>query len=531
MSRQVVIGPPGTGKTTYLMGIVQNLIRNEWTKPDEIAFVSYSRAAVETARDRIRKATGRAERDFRYFRTLHSMFGSLLGYRMEDYLKPSDLKTFYRLAGYMQPETCDNDLLDRIEEPSRGDLLMRMLDYKRQTMQTTWHALALADGRVEIEEFNDFEERYAEFRNTLQLVDHTDILERAMERGLQIPVDILIVDEAQDLSPLQVALITPSVEGARKVWVAGDDDQSIYQFQGSSPAWLMSLWANPSWERKLLDLSHRCPEPVRQLGEVVINRCTTRIAKTYRSKHNKGSVVRATWAYAVHKLTSLTVEETGYVLARTGSFCANACNILFDSDVPYRIDNARGGANPLGQSAIMLAVEVLSALRDGHDVPMADMLRVLNSIPVRNHDYVLPTTKAQLERAPLATVGRDNAARFGFTGLIRAIDRDLWDVLRVKYPPRRDQRDELQWLRRQWELNGSRWPSPRVTVMTWHASKGREADVVVLDPSLNKVCMSTLDGPDADGEHRCAYVAVTRSKRDLIIVDKVDKSAGEYDFA
>ena len=93
-------------------------------------------------------------------------------------------------------------------------------------------------------------------------------------------------------------------------------------------------------------------------------------------------------------------------------------------------------------------------------------------------------------------------------------------------------KEVVAWLKTIFEANGNKWPEPTITVATWHWSKGKEAPVVVLDPSLPKPCGEALSerGEMADTEHRCAYVAVTRARHTCLIVQPHPQAMYAYPF-
>ena len=67
-----IYGPPGTGKTTTLLDIVEKSIA-DGTKPEKIAFLSFTKKAAQEAIDRACLKFNLDERNFPYFRTLHSL--------------------------------------------------------------------------------------------------------------------------------------------------------------------------------------------------------------------------------------------------------------------------------------------------------------------------------------------------------------------------------------------------------------------------------------------------------------------------
>ena len=65
--------------------------------------------------------------------------------------------------------------------------------------------------------------------------------------------DVVIVDEAQDLSWLQWKMVERVVTNAKRVYIAGDDDQAIYRWAGARPEFLMNM----DGTRTILNKSYR----------------------------------------------------------------------------------------------------------------------------------------------------------------------------------------------------------------------------------------------------------------------------------
>ena len=75
--RTIVLGPPGTGKTTTLLKKVDSYLKN--TDPDKIGYFAFTQKAAHEARDRAIKQFNLTEDDLPYFRTLHSLAFRKLG--------------------------------------------------------------------------------------------------------------------------------------------------------------------------------------------------------------------------------------------------------------------------------------------------------------------------------------------------------------------------------------------------------------------------------------------------------------------
>ena len=68
----IILGPPGTGKTTRLLTMVEEAM-DKGVRPDRIGYFSFTRRAAEEAITRAVKRFGLSYKDLPYFRTLHSL--------------------------------------------------------------------------------------------------------------------------------------------------------------------------------------------------------------------------------------------------------------------------------------------------------------------------------------------------------------------------------------------------------------------------------------------------------------------------
>ena len=65
------------------------------------------------------------------------------------------------------------------------------------------------------------------------LIDYTDMLSRYINEGFVPTFDVVLIDEAQDLSLLQWEMVQKIIDRADQVYIAGDDDQAIYKWAGA----------------------------------------------------------------------------------------------------------------------------------------------------------------------------------------------------------------------------------------------------------------------------------------------------------
>ena len=540
--RELILGPPGTGKTTTLMGIIKALLEAGYA-PDEIGFVSYSKASVGEALDRVVRETGIDARRWPWFRTLHSCYNKILRLPKDIYLCADDLKHISQYSISERDESSEDgyDVPTRHQEDEqkRDDEIRSAMDWCRSRMVPMHHGidrLSYATG----ERYTDFVRDYNELLNKLGKFDHTSILEAALHNRITIPVRVLIVDEAQDLSPLQAACVELTFPACDRVYVAGDDDQAIYEFQGSSPDWLIDLSRRKDWTTRVLGQSWRCPEPVRARAEMIARRMANRADKPYAARDGDGDYKTEVWA---NDALSAVRSATGsvMVLCRSRKYCKQWGAALRSASVPYIIE--RGDSSPFGANGLRGAIDLMAQIRNGDEVEIGRLQWLANSPWAPSATKTRAGVFDRGGKARIKSVAQANPKRtvdptwpedIADFGLYPIIGADPWSLLSsiTAWPEKAgDVRRDLATLRRVWDSCGERWPESMPIVTTWHASKGREADLVVIDPSLPVPAARALrSARTRDPEHRVAYVALTRARITALITERDPEARGAYPF-
>jgi len=144
---------------------------------------------------------------------------------------------------------------------------------------------------VPIRRFSDAWEGWC--RDTGRM-DFTGWLEAALESRILPPQKVVFVDEAQDHTPLQLAVIR-SWETDKLIMV-GDDDQCCYEWSGSVPDEFFQSQENLTGE-KVLEQSYRVPEAVWTIANKMVQRISSRKEKVYKPRPFKGSVHRLRYTF------------------------------------------------------------------------------------------------------------------------------------------------------------------------------------------------------------------------------------------
>lgn len=225
-----VIAGPGTGKTKTLVSRILYLLENRKVKPSEITAVTFTNKAAAEMRERLEKQIGNG-RSIRRMNigTFHSICLDFLKKQGREFALAEERE----LKELAQEICCEYGLSISEKEFLNAVSLAKTGDRKEQkegesavpepVVQEYQRRLKKA-GRM------DFDDLLLE---TLHLFRELPKEKNRKKQPWEQPFSYLLVDEFQDISPLQYALILEWNKYGRELFVIGDPDQSIYGFRGS----------------------------------------------------------------------------------------------------------------------------------------------------------------------------------------------------------------------------------------------------------------------------------------------------------
>jgi len=347
MKTTLILGGPGSGKTERLLNLVEEFL-DHGIKPHDIAFVSFTTKAVNEACDRAVKRFGLGHESFPFFRTIHSLCYRQLGLTQGQVFKRKHLR---EVCDHLGLKLSWTSLEDDDVSMLKGDKFLFLDNLARSTgkdVDEVWHEHGSWDiSWFELLRFSQTLKRYKEQRG---LVDFTDMLAEYVDIGSEIGVKVMILDEAQDLTPLQWRALDVARAGCDEFYIAGDDDQAIYEWSGADVTRFLHLGEDV---REVLPKSHRLPKKIFDLSQKFIERVKSRYEKRWTSRDEEGAV-------SFIDEPDLNLSGTWLLLARNVCFLKHLEQICVEQGVTYI---KRGNVNSIDPEDLKIIKEYERARR------------------------------------------------------------------------------------------------------------------------------------------------------------------------
>ena len=414
-----------------------------------------------------------------------------------------------------------------------GDTLLQTIGvYRaRMTPQEIWNPTAAR-----------FHEHWERFKKTTFMLDFTDLIADALRDVDRPPGEpkVMMLDEAQDMSRLEMMLARKWGATCEQSVTVGDPDQCLYSWRGTEAD---AMTDQDFASRNVLSRSYRVPAAVHAYAMEWINRIPDREPVEYKPRledpedtdgpEAQGEVRRThqTWRrpHGAIDLIEADLQEGKTAMILT------SCTYMLDPTVhelrergipfhnPYRPQH--GGWNPMRGARRLLTYLSPSAAVHGeqaHEWTWRDVFVWLG--PMRAQGLLVRGSKTKVEKMALehpdVQPGIDELQDLFVspTEFVRALQMDVpWWVETLLADAKKVQRYPAQ-------IYAERGPEalakrPRLVVGTIHSVKGGEADSVYVFPDLSRAGWedSWENRMRRAPTYRLFYVAFTRARERLTL--------------
>lgn len=570
----LVLAGPGSGKTTVLTKRLQYLIHVYHIPPQNILVVTFTKAAAQEMQQRFQKLEG--IRLPICFGTFHSIFYRIL----KEYHAECSAQDFKQ-----NPLTV---LTDREKRTYMKQILLQERMDERYLSLFLEKFSLFKNGRpfaklceelpeeITKERFSYLFERYRKKCSESQKLDFDDMAYECIKlfetrpdilKRWQKQFQYLLVDEYQDIAPIQEKLLFMLALPENNLFLVGDDDQAIYGFRGAGTESMLSFPQKyPETKQIFLEMNYRCRQEIVEAAGLVIAQNKKRFVKTQRAaraSEKKNAVVCrnfAGWAEEYHCLLEQLREQEKAgglkacaVLYRKNKDAEMLIKMLEQEGIPY----VYSGSKPVRLQQHFITEDMTAYLRFLYgDRTRKNFFRIMNR-PERgiaregcieeriefkqlrtwhSYDPAVMEHIQKLEQAcryvshmPLFAVMMYVRKALGYEAWLRDYSQYetkkenlyILTLLQEKAKKLHTLREWEEWIKEDAAEKSLDSPLPKsedgLHILTYHACKGLEFDHVFM-PDLNEGLVPHKKAALEEAleeERRMFYVGMTRARESL----------------
>ncbi|AGK61181.1 hypothetical protein Asulf_01182 [Archaeoglobus sulfaticallidus PM70-1] len=512
-----IYGPPGTGKTTKLLNEVKQDIKELDITLKDIMYVSTTNTAIEEVRGRIGITKNNVGK---YFKTLHGIALSHLLTFKKDVQLYNAAKNTLKLYNFV--ETAKIKFCREIKvryEPeavSSNAPANQAFEAWSYVIAKYYHCFEDVDRC-----FSAFQRlykdlpwlvriirRWLEYKKQMNYIDYEDLLIYLYHNPPYALTPVVKFDEAQDFADLEWEIlrrtyidVPPYTPLPRRITIAGDDDQTILSFRGASAEKFLDF---PTDEEIVLEKSWRVKENILKFANSIIKHVEKRKSKKVEPVAEGGIVAYRSFAN-IYQLTDFAAkiankysDKTVFLLFYTNSMVHEAEIELYRLKQPFR--------RLKGESA--WEKEVLTAWN------IAAKLKSNKQLTYDEFKFLLRHMRAHLiskgEKENMLSSFKQCGTPIQFYTLTKLYSiQQLLDSKTFNFARTLDIIKTARYTIKPAQVN--------LYVDTIHASKGREANIVIVANAINR---KALYENSIDDLRRVFYVAATRA-RDVCVVANI----------
>lgn len=597
----MVLAGPGSGKTFVTVHRIQRLLTSQGVNPAHILVITFTKAAALEMQERFFRLMEKENLPVR-FGTFHAVFYHILkqsaqyrGYTIITetekrklirdiihhhkrfvYLQEEDIEEILTAVSRYKIKAAERELSEQKGGIEGAEKPGTAKDRRAEGIENTQEFL-----KMEQADFQFLYKEYEEWLTEISKFDFDDLMticirllreNKEILSAWQTQFRYILVDEFQDISPIQYEIIRLLAAPENNLFVVGDDDQSIYGFRGASPDSMKRFLADYAQAKQiLLDVNFRCHGDIVKAAAKVIGENESRIPKVILPAHEDGTGMQICRAESEDMLRKTVVEmlekehrdgklAACAMICRTNLECGFWAQALREAGIPYSMRE-----RPKNRFSHFVIRDICAYLALGQgDYARKHFLRVMNR-PVR---YMKRESLSETRVEREALIGYYAAAPL-VQERVKRLYRDIDSLagkrvhlqihyirkvigyetfLREKYGS--EKAGELIRIGEEFEAFSRTFSSVQemkiymdqyaeaikepqkngegLQLMTMHASKGLEFQTVIV-PECNEGKIpsdKSKTQAEIEEERRMFYVAMTRAKHKLCLVYH-DKKTGK----
>jgi DNA helicase-2/ATP-dependent DNA helicase PcrA len=571
----LVLAGPGSGKTFTVTQRIKYLIENHNVRPEDILVITFTKAAATEMQERF-VSLNEGKIYPVNFGTFHAIFFQILRYTYkftaENIIREGDK---YRLLSQIIFEMPD-------EIDTSPDTLSRILAEISKVKNNGLTPQDIKSETVTQRQFEFIFDAYKKQMNKNRLVDFDDMVLLCRNLLVERPQTLkmwqdrfkyILVDEFQDICPLQYEVVRLLAKPQDNLFIVGDDDQSIYGFRGSKPDIMLNFTKDyPSAKQVVLNINYRSKKDIVYVAQKLIVNNKARFEKQVEANNKQPGGVKifsfnskVAQAENIALLINQYMQQEGAsysdiaILYRTNNHAVYTADRLMHEGIPFVMKE-----KPKNIYEELVVKDVISYIRYSlSESNVGDFYRIMNR-PVR---YIkrntVPTKPFKMKEILQNNKGTgyvvDNIIQlyedlkfiktltpFAAVNYIRkGVGYDEYVKKQAAEKGKNfsrdiDQLNELLELSKgfetlnEWLEHIENYPAimeeqsrqkineekkNAVNIVTMHAAKGLEWKVVIL-PDVNEGVVphnKAVTDEEIEEERRMFYVAMTRAKENLFI--------------
>lgn len=307
----MVLAGPGSGKTFVLTRRIAHLIGTHHINPSEILVITFTRAAAAEMQKRFLSLCEGTHPPVT-FGTFHAVFYSIL--RETSVCRPGSILSEAEKKKILRDIIRKNHYNISMHGDMLEEILTEISRYKNRTDHSESPGNFLSP-----ELFFKINHDFREAQNILGKVDFDDMALKCEElfqkrpdilKQYQTRYRYLLIDEFQDIAPLQYRLVRRLSTPENNLFIVGDDDQSIYGFRGAKPGIMLHFPVDyPDAETVTLPINYRStPQVVEAAGRLIVHN-KNRFSKNSRAHNGEGREIMLEGYATSDRLESALIEH------------------------------------------------------------------------------------------------------------------------------------------------------------------------------------------------------------------------------